>query len=287
MDDKDITQMLLFFHRVGIILYFDEDSVKETIILDIDWFVNAFQCIIEKNTGEKHKYFQKSGELKDDELVAVWEKEEKGNEYLSYKDSIISYMEHLGLLAKRNTNSAGFVGKTQLYYIPSINKRRFDKTDEGKTKSSILCFQFQRNGHLPFYLFPCVVLKCMKIAKWSILQENEQYCLYENAACFSFQRYTIVVCLCMLKFQVQVWLSGVEGCIESEDLREIKQSVNEKLKEFEKYTYEIGYKCQKAALNSKNDHSFIEEEEFFDTKPICNKCEDGFEHDVDKRICWV
>lgn len=94
MDDKDITQMLLFFHRVGIILYFDEDSVKETIILDIDWFVNAFQCIIEKNTGEKHKYFQKSGELKDDELVAVWEKEEKGNEYLSYKDSIISYMEH-------------------------------------------------------------------------------------------------------------------------------------------------------------------------------------------------
>lgn len=286
MDENDITQMLLFFHRVGNILYFDKDNVTEIIILDIGWFVNAFHCL-EKNTDKKYKYFQKSGELKDDELVAVWEKEEKGNEYLRYKESIISYMEHLGLLAKCHKNSAGFEGETRLYYVPSMNKRRFNKTDGGKTKSSILCFQFHRNGQLPFYLFPCVVVKCMEIAKWSISKENEQYCLYENAACFSFQRYTIVVCLCMFQFQVQVWLSGDEGCIESDDLREIKQSVNEKLKQFEKCTYDIGYKCQKGALNSKNDRSFIAEEEFFETKPICNKCEDGFEHDVDKRICWV
>lgn len=46
LNDNNITKMLLFMHTVGSLLYFDEVILKETIILDVQWFVDAFKCII-------------------------------------------------------------------------------------------------------------------------------------------------------------------------------------------------------------------------------------------------
>lgn len=46
MNDVEILKMLLFFYRVGMLLYFDEDNLKEIIIFDIQWFFNVFKCII-------------------------------------------------------------------------------------------------------------------------------------------------------------------------------------------------------------------------------------------------
>lgn len=39
--------MLFFMYRVGNILYFDEDILKEIIIFDIQWFVEVIISILE------------------------------------------------------------------------------------------------------------------------------------------------------------------------------------------------------------------------------------------------
>lgn len=99
MSDSEITEMLLFLHRVGNLLYFDEDSLKEIIILDIQWLVDAFKCIVTykvkiANTDIKRSHFQITGELEDKELREIWENQgEKGKTYLSHKTEILSCME--------------------------------------------------------------------------------------------------------------------------------------------------------------------------------------------------
>lgn len=83
LTDRDITDMLLFLHRVGTLLYFDENQLKETIILDIQWFAQAFKCIVAydvdvRKNDEKRERFLHTGEIDDDELNRIWMEKEKG-----------------------------------------------------------------------------------------------------------------------------------------------------------------------------------------------------------------
>lgn len=45
IDDK-IIEMLFFLYKVGKLLYFDEDKLKDIIIIDVQWFLDVFKCII-------------------------------------------------------------------------------------------------------------------------------------------------------------------------------------------------------------------------------------------------
>lgn len=46
LSESEITEMLIFLNRVGSLLYIDEDELKNTVILDVHWFVGAFKCVI-------------------------------------------------------------------------------------------------------------------------------------------------------------------------------------------------------------------------------------------------
>lgn len=105
LKDDSITEMLLFMHRVGNILFFNEVILKETIILDVQWFVDAFKCIIEYRediaiTDQNSSRFKTTGELTDQELTAIWTSDEKGQTYLSHKKcyyiwNILDYWRYL------------------------------------------------------------------------------------------------------------------------------------------------------------------------------------------------
>lgn len=126
LNDENITQMLLFLHRVGKILYFDEGILKETIILDVRWFVNAFKIIIEyheniASADHNSSRFKTTGEITDQELIAIWESNDEGQTYISHKKEVLSYMEHFGLVAICDAQK----GTLPFYYFPSMNKRKF------------------------------------------------------------------------------------------------------------------------------------------------------------------
>lgn len=172
--------MLLFFHRVGTLLYFEENDLKETIILDIQWFSDTFKCIIAyhvdlKNTDIECVRFQTTGELEDSVLEELW-RMEKNKEYTKHKDIILAYMEQLGLLAICNTECPKTKEIRNWYYIPSMNKRKFKINDRKLSRSSILCFQFDEKRQLPIFVFYGVIVKCMKIPGWSIFKQNGQNC---------------------------------------------------------------------------------------------------------------
>uniref|UniRef100_A0A8W8P0E9 COR domain-containing protein n=1 Tax=Magallana gigas TaxID=29159 RepID=A0A8W8P0E9_MAGGI len=119
IDESEISKMLVFFHRVGVLLYFDKDGLKENIILDIQWLLDAFKCIIEypvrtEENDIKRRHFCRTGELDNAELDRIWHIQ--GKDFLKHKTTIIAYMQQLGLLMPlENLHSVDSI----VYYFPS------------------------------------------------------------------------------------------------------------------------------------------------------------------------
>lgn len=70
MNESEIIEMLFFLYRVGNLLYFDECSLKEIIIFDIQWLVDVFKCIVIYKVkiviiDIQCLYFQNIGEIED------------------------------------------------------------------------------------------------------------------------------------------------------------------------------------------------------------------------------
>lgn len=287
LDDKNITKMLLFFHRVGNLLYFDESVLRETIILDVQWFVDAFKCIISKHGKKATTYceavrFQTTGEITDKDLIKIWGKSNEGQTFIAHKKYILLYMEKLGLLAICDTVK----GQLPSYYVPSMNTRKFKNRENQITKSSILCFHFTEHGQLPFNNFYGLVVNCLKLDGWSVLKEKGENCWYENVACFTYKNCIVVACLCKFQIQLQVWILKENVYISPELLSDIQRSVEKTLGERQD-SYEIGYKCKNGMLNAEGDAFFISLTEFPVTELSCPNCILEKKHLVDNEICWV
>lgn len=288
MKVNEIPELLNFLYTVGTLLYFDEDDLKETIILDLQWFVDAFKRIIEYTVAEEETGDQKSqdfwstGEISDSELEAIWKKYPVEG-FLDFKTEILCYMERLELLAIFNAEHSK---DSTWYYVPSMNPREFDMNGEEFLKSSILCFDFRKQEQLPILIFYSVILKCLKLDGWTIYKrEEDRKCIYKNVACFSFQGHIVVICVCRLQIQVQVWVRN--GHIDTTLLPEIQKSVEKIMQTFQKYSYEVGYKCQNGILNNEADKSFVELTAFPVTED-CRRCQsDSIPHSIDSQICWV
>lgn len=287
LDDNSITKMLLFFHRVGNLLYFDEGILRETIILDVQWFVDAFKCIIRKHGEKATTYcetvrFKTTGEITDIDLTKIWEKSSEGQTFIAHKKDILLYMEKLGLLAICDTVK----GQLPTYYVPSMNTRKFKNRENHITKSSILCFHFTEHGQLPFNTFYCLVVKCLKLEGWLVLQEKGQNCWYENVACFAYKNCIVVACLCKFQIQLQVWILKENVYINPDVLIDIQQSVEKILSERQD-SYVIGYKCKNGMLNAEEDTFFIPQTDFPVAELNCPNCKLVEKHFVDNKICWV
>lgn len=286
IDESEISKMLVFFHRVGVLLYFDKDGLKENIILDIQWLLDAFKCIIEypvrtEENDIKRRHFCRTGELDNAELDRIWHFQ--GKDFLKHKTTIIAYMQQLGLLMPlENLHSVDSI----VYYFPSMDSKRFDKTGEHSSKSSILCFKFDEDMQLPINFFHGIVLKCSKLNNWSILTEGARnnICLYQNAACFSFEKHVVVLYNCKLEIRVQVWASPT--IYDGRLLKKIIHSVEDIIQEDGLLSYEIGYKCRKDVLNVEEDVSFISQSIFPVSKHVCETCDVDEKHEVDNDICW-
>lgn len=289
VEDDEISKLLEYLYMAGTLLYFDEEKLKDTIILDLEWFVDAFKCIIKyevpkhETDRERHE-FQKTGELLYKELMKIWKKA-SNDCFLKYKEDILPYMERLELLAIYRSEKADSE-KSTWYYVPSMNKRKFDMGTEGLFKSSILCFDFSKHEHNPIFLFYRLSLKCSKLPGWTFQKEDNKRCIYENVVCLSFRGHIVVICVCNLQIQVQVFRPETE--VDITLLPDIQKSIEQIMQTYQKYCYEVGFKCQKGKLNDETDNSFLDQKKF----PVsganqCPICTLKNVHSIDNNICWV
>nr|XP_022295159.1 uncharacterized protein LOC111105268 isoform X2 [Crassostrea virginica] len=286
LDDSEITTLLKHLHQAGTLLYFEEPALKDKIILDVQWLVKAFKSIlayyvgIEKGHDIKRQHFYETGELYDEELDAIWKREEdQGKDYITHKNVLTSFMEKLGLLAICDSEDLLW------YYFPSMNSRKFDNTKfKNCKKSSILLFQFDKKKQFPLFVFYKFVFRCMKLPHWKIHTKQQIRCIYDEVTCFSFRGYIVLVCV--FKFQIQVQVCHPANDIESKILKEIKKMLERTMEEFltQNHEFDIGYKCLNGKFHDEG-LNFFPEMDLMDDKKLCGFCWDG--HKLGNEICWV
>ncbi|XP_061194945.1 uncharacterized protein LOC133203113 [Saccostrea echinata] len=171
---EDLITPLLFLHNTGVILFFDEDNLRDFVVLDVQWFVDAFKNVITdenhakqdipQDLYEKWKMFNDNGLLSSSLLSSVWKKCEQNDLYNTKKKEIITMMTRLNVLTEvtpsvltKVTPSAGTT-MPDLWYCPCMNKQIFPTTEfENLRNSSLLCFKFT---FLPKDLFHRLIAAC-------------------------------------------------------------------------------------------------------------------------------
>ncbi|XP_048765302.2 uncharacterized protein LOC125673075 isoform X2 [Ostrea edulis] len=264
-----IRDILKFYHEIGLILHFDEDSLAETVIIDIQWFVDSFKNIITDPNhvrdivDNNHDWcsFYKTGHILDRLLTDIWRRPEFGEDYWErnqYKASLLQYMQRLGLIA---------VG-TYAHYIPCMNKLTFGMQEENcfksiQNKTSVLVFRFH---FLPYFFYFRLIVACLTKTngEWEVLKDNGPR-LYKSVACFVYKRHVIALAVNNYSIQLQVFQPN-KDLIRKDVTLEIRDNIERLLngltRNFHtKIMYTVGYQCSEQEVFREQDDCFVEERE--------------------------
>ncbi|XP_062600816.1 probable serine/threonine-protein kinase pats1 [Saccostrea cucullata] len=288
--DKNLNDGLRFLHEMGQIVYFADEKMKDIIIVNVQWFVDAFKYII---TDEKHLARKGSknllittGRITENELKETWENSK--NNYIEHKDEILPYMDKLGLMTEIPDDSKG-----KTYYIPSMNRTKL--TDDCRyvikkgQKTSIMVFHFKT--YLPHFFFFRLVVNCFK--KWKPL-DMEFFC--KNAAFYTVEdaSHYIAIAVNKTSIQLQVFSADKDMNLQSECVIQIRDTVesliNEVTQTFHRHIeYERGFSCTVINITDEDDEYFLRESQIVEIKSITGKEKRSFPkhvlrnpHDINK-----
>ncbi|XP_062620903.1 uncharacterized protein LOC134282515 [Saccostrea cucullata] len=261
--NEDVLDMLRFYHDCGKILFFNETGLSDIVILDVQWFVDAFKNVI---TDENHRThvsskewtsFNETGMLEDKHLLTIWT--ELGlHEMIEYKDTVLLYMQRLGLIA---------VGKGKLY-VPSVNKQELCDKDFERIKrtkhTSILKFSFPK--FLPHFYFYRLVVASME--HWESQEDGKLPLLFKNAAFFKYTDncHRIVLGVSSTQIHLQIYT-----CNSKPLKKDVTLNIRQKIESFlEQLTrtfhkpveYYPGFTCKPTNVTEESDDAvFIRESE--------------------------
>lgn len=180
---EELLTALKFFHETGVIFFRKE--IEKVIILDVQWLVDAFKCIIlderhyeSKKVGNltQFDYLNDYGLLSGKILHDLW----KTNDFQQYKEELVNHMIDLNMLANVEAD---------LWYVPCMNKQKYNpRVLDDCTVSSTLCFVFK---FLPMVIFHRLVIACMKKMKMTLWQhtcnKKINYCIYHTVVVLNWE----------------------------------------------------------------------------------------------------
>ncbi|XP_062584574.1 uncharacterized protein LOC134246257 isoform X2 [Saccostrea cucullata] len=278
---KDINTMLHFFHDIREILHFDQEFLRGIIILDVQWFADAFKNVItDKNHAAEDLFklasqwdkFNETGELSDTLLSAIWKMNNNG--YLEYKEDIMRYMEKLGLLAKMDENK---------WYVPCMNKKPFPaEYFSSYPASSILCYVFDA---LPAGIFQRLVAICIQIP-WKLNSSRDELCIYQTVAVFCFENHNILIGMTPTEIQSQVFV--IEGEVDKSICQQIKHKIDNILNILSETfhtdsKFSHAFKCKATGFCDNNESSVIPQSDFIKPNFQCPACPVGRMHNINSK----
>ncbi|CAH1778625.1 unnamed protein product [Owenia fusiformis] len=175
MNEKDVRVFLIFYHSIGKMIYFDDESINNIVILDPQWLINVFKSIItvprfdRKNNEEINLDFltelEERGILKEKYIEPIWKKRfpSIGLE----RDTFIQIMQKFDLICPLKVSSVNDE-QSREFFVPCMLPK-FDK--KNVSKEPVVCkpiyytFRFLPNG-----LFHRLIAKlCFeKIREWPL-----------------------------------------------------------------------------------------------------------------------
>ncbi|XP_062619309.1 uncharacterized protein LOC134280874 [Saccostrea cucullata] len=279
---EDMDAMLQFFHDIRELMHFNQQFLNKVIILDVQWFADAFRNVItDKNHAKEDLFeyasewdkFNETGELDEALLCAIWRMNNNG--YLEHKEDIMMYMEKLGLLAKMSDKT---------WYVPCMNQMQFPvDCFSSYPASSILCYTFDV---LPVEIFHRLVATCMQIP-WEIFTDEDRNCIYQTAAIFVYeQHYNIMLGMTQTEIQLQVFV--VEGEVDVSKCQQIRENIERILDNlsntFQKNSeFQVGFKCKPSGFCNRKESAVIKESMFARAGFQCPSCPANKKHTINTK----
>ncbi|XP_062613942.1 uncharacterized protein LOC134275697 [Saccostrea cucullata] len=264
--------MLRYFKEIGLIIYFAEKNLKESIIVDVQWFVDAFKNIITDPTHarsfcksvEEWKTFMSTGKITDSTLAELLS--EQSSLYVFHKSIIIQYMEKLGILATIQTQEGKMNDPLlveHVYYIPSINRTEFSiehrKVMDNVNKTPVLVFSFKT--FIPHFFFFRLVALCFSV--WEPLRDD---LLCKNVAFYKSKggHQRIAIAVNKSSIQLQVFTPDDTIQLRSEKTKEIRVHIENMIKDItttfhHQVLYKVGYPCRDITITDEDEYCFLSE----------------------------
>ncbi|KAL3887953.1 hypothetical protein ACJMK2_000338 [Sinanodonta woodiana] len=186
-DRNELDLFLKLHHDIGTIIYFSVEDLREKIVLDPQWMIDALKSLItaetfiRKNpaiTSKLHEFI-KTGKLTHELIDVIWTKE-NNPEFHDNKDHILRLMEQLNIIATpRIFSEEGQVIKEDCYFLaPCMLQQETPeeiispKPNTQMESSPVLCYVFT-GKFLPSAIFHRLVAAC--IVHWPVAKKKKEH----------------------------------------------------------------------------------------------------------------
>ncbi|KAK3582802.1 hypothetical protein CHS0354_035739 [Potamilus streckersoni] len=193
---EELNLFLKFQHEMGTILFFSVEGLREKIVLNPQWLIDALKSLItaemfiRSNPAITSTWyeFKEKGKLTQELIDAVWTKE-KNPEFYNNKEHILLVMEKLNIITKTRSFSEDGkeVEKEDYFLAPCMLRQEMPKEvispkpHHQMESSSVLCYVFIEK-FLPPPIFHRLLAACLDC--WPIAKEGSQHLIYCGCCVF-------------------------------------------------------------------------------------------------------
>ena len=278
--EEDLINALTFFNEIGVILF--RTDIKYMIILDVQWFVDAFKCIIldevhltEKDHLEDFDDLNESGLLSNILLKKMWQND---NNFYQYKKSLLNHMKQLDMLAELSEEK---------WYVPCMNKQKFDSTIlDNCNVSSRICFLFE---FLPFIIYHRLVAACINKMEMKAWKRSERMCIFHTVTILTCEDNThrVLIAICDnterphrdFPYSIEIQINVTKPReIDTRFTSKLIKDISDKLTVLTRgissseFYAQVGYRCRLETFGKNVESHIITEEEMSASEYDCPKC---------------
>uniref|UniRef100_A0A7S1ABL7 COR domain-containing protein n=1 Tax=Noctiluca scintillans TaxID=2966 RepID=A0A7S1ABL7_NOCSC len=146
--DMELHEMLKFFHSLNVVLWFDTPSLRNLVILDVQWVIDACSCFIRVfNLPDHQEGFKKLDEIAKREVPEAFQALKNSSivqtelldvfwardEFKSHRESLLSLLTNFGLfvpvLVSPDDNETEYK-----YFVPALMQDLPSELDDKRTR---------------------------------------------------------------------------------------------------------------------------------------------------------
>ncbi|XP_063447970.1 uncharacterized protein LOC134727519 [Mytilus trossulus] len=252
-NNKEFKLCLQYCHDNGTVIYFEEENLKDHVILDPKWLVDAFRCLVSDKIETKIKlsdHWQsliETGELTDTLITALFEKEPH-LKFLENKIHLLEVMKRFDIIVSLKNSSALYMPCMMTpCTFEEVRKYFIDET-HFFYRTSWLCLDFE---FLPPAFFNHILAWYIKQYYVSAITEkgtrNERKTLYRQIGVFNLDSSgceQLVVCEGPNVIALQIWNSRISDQAYVDFKTKLCQFVDTLRNRYKlKLTFTIAFKC--------------------------------------------
>nr|XP_022291998.1 uncharacterized protein LOC111103214 isoform X2 [Crassostrea virginica] len=295
-NEEDLRTALTFLHETGFILC--SSAKRSSIILNVQWFVDAFKCII---MDETHNNIKDQNNFKDfDELhnhgilskkllIELW----RTSNFYEHKRSLIYHMKELDMLAELSE---------EMWYVPCMNKQQYScGILENCNVSSTLCFLFKI---LPFVIYHRLVVSCITNLGMKPWKSAKRMNIFHTVTilCCKDKKHRVLIGICenremkcdyTYSIEIQTNVTKPRQIDNRKTLKlktRIYQILTELTRVFPLYKnktpFRVGYRCRIKPFSRTSDDNIIKEEDMSASQIDCSECKPVHVVDVTSILCF-